>query len=88
MHAANELGRIATIAQQLLAEILDADTGELRFDADFVDELGVDSLEQLELIHTLESHLGLRLSSDAPRDARNLDQLARAVLDSSEGSSA
>jgi len=87
MHTANELRRIATIAQQLLAEILDADIEELRFDADFVDELGVDSLQQLELVHVIESQLGRRLASDASRDARSLDQLAQAFLDSSERSS-
>ncbi len=88
MPTANELRGIATIAQGLLAEILDADIEELRFDADFVDELGVDSLAQLELIHAIESQLGLRLSSDVSRDARSLDQLAQAFLDSAERSSA
>lgn len=71
---------IALLAQRLLAGIVELEPSEIPLDADLDDEVGVDSLLQLELMIDLESELGVRLSSEEWREARTLRQLAELLV--------
>jgi len=59
---------------------MEVDIGEIDLDADLLDELAIDSLQQLELLTILEGELGVRLASEQWRDARTLSDLAQLLL--------
>lgn len=74
------------LAQTKLAEIMGVDVDEIDLKADLLDELAIDSLQQLELVASLERELDVRLESEQWREARTLHELAQ-LLSSAEAAS-
>ena len=46
---------------------------------DFEEDLGLDSLDRLDLLAEVEDELGIRISEDEISEVRNLDDLLRVV---------
>lgn len=46
---------------------------------DFEEDLGLDSLDRLDLLAEVEDELGIRLSEDEISEVRNLDDLLKVV---------
>jgi acyl carrier protein len=55
------------------------DPAQLGADEDFEEDLGLDSLDRLDLLAEVEDELGIRISEDRISDVRTLDGLLRAA---------
>jgi acyl carrier protein len=70
---------LAGLVRALLAEILETSVQEIPVEADLIDELDLDSLQQLELMTKVEQHLSIRLDIDDWRGGRNVLELTDRV---------
>jgi acyl carrier protein len=70
---------LATLVRALLAEILEMPPSELALESDLVDDLGLDSLQQLELMTSVEQQLRVHLDIEDWRGGRNIAELAERV---------
>ena len=57
-----------------VAEVLDVDEASVTDEAQFIDELGVDSLMALELMVVLEKKYGVKLAEDELREVSCLQK--------------
>ncbi len=60
--------------QEIIANKLSIDAAEVKPESSFIDDLGADSLDLLDLIFQLEQHFGLRIKT------RDLERRAQAEL--------
>lgn len=51
--------------KKIIAEHLDADEGKITANASFTDDLGADSLDQVELVMAFEEEFGIEIPDDA-----------------------
>ncbi len=56
---------ITTRVQQLVAEHLGVDVAEAKPEASFIDDLGADSLDIVELVMAFEEEFGVEIPDDA-----------------------
>ncbi len=63
-----------------IAKILGIEEVEVTDEAHFVDDLGMDSLQALELLVRLEKKYKVKLSQEALQQFKNLTSTAEAVL--------
>ena len=70
---------LAELVRALLAEILQRPASELALESDLVEDLGLDSLQQLELMTDVERQLKLRLDVDDWLGGRDICGLAERV---------
>ncbi len=59
-----ELGRLTSA----IAEVLDIDESTITADSKFVDDLGADSLDVLEIIMGIEDEFGIKVPTEAAAD--------------------
>ncbi|MCP3979955.1 MAG: acyl carrier protein [bacterium] len=62
--------------KHIIVEQLGVDEGEVKSEASFVDDLGADSLDVVELVMALEEEFGLEISDE---DAEKLSTVAHAI---------
>ncbi len=62
--------------KHIIVEQLGVDEGEVKADASFVDDLGADSLDVVELVMALEEEFGLEISDE---DAEKLVSVQHAI---------
>jgi len=62
--------------KHIIVEQLGVDEDEVRAEASFVDDLGADSLDVVELVMALEEEFGLEISDE---DAEKLSTVTQAV---------
>ena len=62
--AAEEKKEIVEKVKQIISEQLGVDENEVTPSASFVDDLGADSLDQVELVMALEEHFGVEIPDD------------------------
>lgn len=55
------MSEIATRVIKLIAEHLDVDPAKVKIDARFTDDLGADSLDQVELVMAFEEEFGIEI---------------------------
>ncbi len=67
---------IAEKVKQIIAEQLGVDESEVTASASFVDDLGADSLDQVELVMALEEAFGMEISDE---DAEKLRTVQDAI---------
>jgi len=60
----------------IIAERLRADMDKIKPDANFINDLGADSLDQVELVMALEDEFGLEIADD---EAQKLDTVGKAI---------
>ncbi|GAB3897809.1 acyl carrier protein [Kibdelosporangium lantanae] len=74
-------GQIVTVdaedLRQTLADTMDVDVQELRDDADFIEDVGVDSLMALEVLAVLEKKYGVRFVEQEMRELRTFTDAHR-----------
>jgi acyl carrier protein len=70
---------LTTLVQALLAEILECSPQGVPEEASLVDDLDLDSLQQLELMTRVEHELNLRLDIEDWRGGRTVRELAERV---------
>ena len=62
--------------QQIIAEVLNIDPEEITMNTTFVDDLGADSLDQVELVMALEEAFGAEIPDE---DAEKLTTVGDAI---------
>ena len=62
--------------KHIIVEQLGVDEGEVKSEASFVDDLGADSLDVVELVMALEEEFGLEISDE---DAEKLASVQQAI---------
>ncbi|MBM0232561.1 acyl carrier protein [Micromonospora sp. STR1_7] len=67
--------------RETLAEILDIDSEEITDDANFVDDLGVDSLMALEITVRLEKKYGVRMQENELVEVTSLNKTCRLLTE-------
>ncbi len=63
-----------------IAKILAVEESEITDEAHFVEDLGMDSLQALELLVRLEKRYNVKLSQEALRQFKSLTTTAEAIL--------
>lgn len=58
----------------IVAEVLDLEPDDITDDANFIDDLGVDSLMALEIVVVLEKRFGVRFAETELRQVTSLGQ--------------
>ncbi len=62
--------------KSIIAERLRADMDKIMPEANFINDLGADSLDQVELVMALEDEFGLEIADD---EAQKLDTVGKAI---------
>jgi acyl carrier protein len=77
-------GQIVTVdaedLRQTLADTMDVDVEQLTDDADFIEDVGVDSLMALEVLAVLEKKYGVRFVEQEMRELRTLTDARRMLM--------
>jgi len=63
-----------------VAELTEVDPSEISDSADFMDELGVDSLMAIELMVALDKEYKIDIPEDEFREIKNVDQAVEVVM--------
>jgi acyl carrier protein len=83
-------GQIVTVdagdLRQTLADTMDVDVEQLTDDADFIEDVGVDSLMALEVLAVLEKKYGVRFVEQEMRELRTLADAHRMLTSKLTGS--
>ncbi|MCX7956998.1 MAG: acyl carrier protein [Endomicrobia bacterium] len=67
---------IATKVKNIIAESLGVDVNEVTENASFVNDLGADSLDNVELVMTLEEQFGIEIPDE---DAEKIQTVGQAI---------
>lgn len=67
---------IATKVKNIIAESLGVDINEVTENASFVNDLGADSLDNVELVMTLEEQFGIEIPDE---DAEKIQTVGQAI---------
>ncbi|KKB96288.1 Acyl carrier protein [Candidatus Arcanobacter lacustris] len=69
--------------KKIIAEHLDVDDAKITDDAHFVDDLGADSLDQVELVMHFEEEFGCEIPDEAAEKITNLSQAVAYISEQS-----
>ena len=53
------------LLKEIIAEVLNVDTAEIKLDTTFIDDLGADSLDVFQIIMGVEEKLNIEVDTDA-----------------------
>lgn len=67
--------------KEVVADKLDADPGDVNEAASFVDDLGADSLDVVELIMGLEDEFGIEISDEEAENIRTVGDAVKFISD-------
>ena len=65
--------------QQIIAEVLNVEPDEITMDTTFVDDLGADSLDAVELIMALEEEYGIEVDDEAAQNMKYVRDLVNYI---------
>ena len=63
------------LLKEIIAEVLNVDAAEIKLSTTFVDDLGADSLDAIELVCSLERTFGLAISDEEAMDLKTVRQI-------------
>ena len=72
--------RVREEVRNRVAELTEVDPSEISDTADFMDELGVDSLMAIELMVALDKEYKIDIPEDEFRQIKNVDQAVEVVM--------
>jgi len=72
-------GQVLAKIKEVVADKLDADPANIIESASFVDDLGADSLDVVELIMALEDEFGLEISDEQAEGIRTVGDAVRFI---------
>ncbi|HST12008.1 MAG TPA: acyl carrier protein [Terriglobales bacterium] len=72
MAAGDKLKEITEKVKQIISEQLGVEEAEVTSSASFVDDLGADSLDTVELVMALEEHFDIEIPDDAAEKIRTV----------------
>ncbi len=72
MATGDKLKEITEKVKQIISEQLGVEEGEVTSSASFVDDLGADSLDTVELVMALEEHFDIEIPDDAAEKIRTV----------------
>lgn len=75
-----DLNQLMEELRMIIADINEMDLKEIKGDADFIEELEMDSMHALEIAAEIENKYDIELPDDAVKDMRNLNQVKEIVL--------
>ena len=58
--------------QEIIAEVLNVDPEEITMDTTFVDDLGADSLDLMDMVMTFEDEFGVEIDTEAIGDLKTI----------------
>lgn len=65
--------------QKVVAEYCDIDVTHVFPNANFVEDLGLDSLDSIEMVMAVEEEFGVELTDDGLEVVKTVEQLANAI---------
>jgi len=71
--------------KHIIVEQLGVDADEVKAEASFVDDLGADSLDVVELVMALEEEFGLEISDEDAEKLRTVQQAIQYIETNSKG---
>ena len=66
---------------QIVADEFELDAGAIKPESDLYDDLGLDSLDAIDLVVALEKNFGFKVEEGAARKIRKLEQLYQFVAE-------
>ena len=66
---------------QIVADEFELDAGAIKPESDLYDDLGLDSLDAIDLVVALEKNFGFKVEEGAARKSRKLEQLYQFVAE-------
>jgi acyl carrier protein len=75
------MGRTLETVKTIIGEYVNRDANDINDTDHLIDDLGLDSLDSIEVIMNIEEKLGIELGDDELSEVRNVAQLAE-ILDS------
>jgi acyl carrier protein len=67
--------------KEIIAEQLDVSLDELKMEASFIDDLGADSLDIVELVMAMEEEFDIEISDDQAEKIRSVGDAVKYVQD-------
>jgi len=65
--------------REIMSEALGVKESQLQLDANLRDDLGIDSLDAVELMMTLEDHLGIKIDETKAQDLATIKDIVELV---------
>ena len=72
---------ILTKIRQVVADKLDSDAGDINAEASFVDDLGADSLDVVELIMGLEDEFAIEITDEEAENIRTVGDAVKFIAE-------
>ena len=72
---------ILTKIRQVVADKLDSDAGDINAEASFVDDLGADSLDVVELIMGLEDEFTIEITDEEAENIRTVGDAVKFIAE-------
>jgi acyl carrier protein len=74
------MGRTLETVKTIIGEYVNRNANDIKDTDHLIDDLGLDSLDSIEVIMNIEENLGIELGDDELSEVRNVSQLAE-ILD-------
>ena len=67
------------LLKEIIAEVLNVDAAEIKLSTTFVDDLGADSLDAIEMITAVESEFGVTIPDEEAMNLRTVGSIVEFV---------
>lgn len=67
--------------QEIIAEQLEIDAGEIEYASKIIDDLGADSLDIVDIVMTIEDEFGLEVPNEAIENMSTVEDVVKYIED-------